>query len=537
MMKLYGVLCCVVFAGCVAAPPRGSAPENRADFGSVSQAPLPGTASESAALSDRHRAAPAPALLTLTLDEALLLALENNRALRIQRIAPEIRQTVEQEAASVFDSLLSADIAESRQHDASRPGLPGVDGEGTHIGLGLSGRHSPGTRWELGLESDRVLRDGEDERHSARLGATVTQPLRRGAGRAANLAELRQARLDTRMSEFELRGVAESLAAQVESVYLDCILAERRQGIVEASLRLAERQREETRQRIRVGGLPATELAAAEAEVAVRQEALINARSAQETLRVRLARLVQPERLAWPDPKVSAKEDGPPPVDAIEPLETHLASAWRARPDLNQARLLAQRGDLDLVRTANGLLPRMDLFVRLGKSGYADAFGGAFEEMGGDAYDAALGVAVEWPVGNRAARARHRRSQWAREQTEESLRNIEDLVREDVHIAHLEARRARQQVDATAATRTLQEEKLRAETAKYAAGQSTALFVAQAQRDLLVAQVAEAESATRHRKALTDLYRLDGSLLDRRGIRTPALDRRPRPIPPALRRW
>jgi outer membrane protein len=103
-------------------------------------------------------------------------------------------------------------------------------------------------------------------------------------------------------------------------------------------------------------------------------------------------------------------------------------------------------------------------------------------------------------------------------QSAESLENIRDLIREDIKIAYIETLRTRQQVDATAATRKFQEEKLRAETAKFRVGISTALHVAQAQRDLVTSQVAEVEAVTGFLIAMIELYRFEGSLLARRGI-------------------
>jgi outer membrane protein len=466
---------------------------------------------------------PAPPLaaaqpLTPTLSEALRLALTHNRSLRVQRLEPGIRSENEIVADSVFDTALTGEIAETRRR--GRPPADGSDNRetGGSLKLGARKQYAFGTLLELALEAERATRDGQDDLAATRLGLTVTQPLRRGAGREVNRIAVRLARLDTQMSRHELQAVAEALAARVESVYLDGILARRRLEIVEASLRLAVRQREETRQRIRVGGLPGTELAAAEAEVAVRQEARIDAQSRLAALRLRLARLIQPERLARPDPALDFPAQAPATDDTLDPLETHLDSALRLRSDLNQARLRARRGDLELIRTADGLLPRLDLFARLGKSGYAAALADTPGEMGGDGYDATLGLGFEWPTGNRAGRARQRGAERGAQQLLESLRNIEDLVREDIHLAHLEVRRAQRQREARAATRILQEEKLRAETVKFDAGQSTSLFVAQAQRDLLAAQVAEAEAAMDYRKALTELYRLDGSLLPRRGI-------------------
>jgi len=90
----------------------------------------------------------------------------------------------------------------------------------------------------------------------------------------------------------------------------------------------------------------------------------------------------------------------------------------------------------------------------------------------------------------------------------------------DVRIAYIEVNRAKQQLSATLSTRELQEEKLRVETEKFRVGRSTNLLVSQAQRDLLVSRVEEVRAITTYLRALTDLFRLDGSLLEQYGIST-----------------
>jgi len=46
--------------------------------------------------------------------------------------------------------------------------------------------------------------------------------------------------------------------------------------------------------------------------------------------------------------------------------------------------------------------------------------------------------------------------------------------------------------------------------------------VAQVERDLLASQIAEVQAVANCLKAYVELYRLEGSLLDRRGIAAPA---------------
>jgi outer membrane protein TolC len=107
------------------------------------------------------------------------------------------------------------------------------------------------------------------------------------------------------------------------------------------------------------------------------------------------------------------------------------------RPVLNEARLEILRGDLELVRTQNGLLPLMDLFITLGKSGYADSFGESVGNLNEDNYDALAGVKFDYPVFNRDAESRHRRALLTREQAQKTLDNLSQLVEVDVRTAYI----------------------------------------------------------------------------------------------------
>jgi outer membrane protein TolC len=95
------------------------------------------------------------------------------------------------------------------------------------------------------------------------------------------------------------------------------------------------------------------------------------------------------------------------------------------------------------------------------------------------------------------------------------------LAQMDVRKAHIEVRRQLAQISASAASRRLQEEKYRTETEKFRVGRSTSFLVSQAERDLLQSRVAEAQATVGYFKALVELYRLDGSILDRRDIQAP----------------
>jgi outer membrane protein len=463
--------------------------------------------------------------IEITVGNAILLALENNRSLRVERFNPSIIRTFEDQERAVFDPVLSGSASGSRekgkQLSTTTGAIADFSANETTAHIGISQFFPTGTTAGVDLSTDRSWSDIGGDLHATRAGLTVTQALLRGFGINVNLASLRQARLDTLVSQYELRGFSESFVAQVEETYWDYALAQRQIEIVTVSLQLAEQQLRETEERINIGKLAEIELAAAQAEVALRREALISARSILATTRLRLLRLLNPpvENL-WKQ-EITLMDQPAVPDVVLEDVEDHVQVALRMRPDLNQARLEVQHGDLEIVKTGNGLLPKMDLFITLGKTGYADSFGGSIRDVDGNGYDISALLKVAYPLGNRDAQARHKRAVTTLEQAKESVENLAQLVQVDVRSAYIGVNSAREQVTATAATRKLQEEKLRAETEKFRVGKSTTFLVAQAQRDLVASQISEIQAVVGYLKSLVELYRLDGSLLERRGIAAP----------------
>ena len=476
---------------------------------------------------------PPTGAVPVTISQAMLLALANNQALAVQRLNVPIARTVVEDERAVFDPILAGSLQRQRSLILSPGGrgnfaTMGTDNTGE---IGLSEFFPTGTQVAVTGSTDIAHGSANpDNFFATRYGLTVTQALLRGFGLDVNLASLRQARVDVLTSEYELRGFAESLVAQVEEAYWDYALAQRNIEIFTQSLKLAEQQLRETEERIRVGKLADIERAAAEAEVALRREDLINANSALATSRLTLLRLMNPAKTDFWSRDVAIQTPPTPPRETLEQVVSHVQVAMRMRPDLNQARTLVQRDDLEIVKTRNGLLPRMDLFTTLGKSGYASSFSGSYTNLHERGYDLLVGVSMEYPILNRSAVATNQRAHLSRQQAVESVNNVAQLVEVDVRMAYIEVERAMEQVAATAVTRRLQEETVRAETEKFRVGKSTTLLVAQAQRDLLRSQISEVSAVVAHLKALVEFYRLEGSLLERRGIVCPG--REPAQMPP-----
>ncbi|HDR14044.1 MAG TPA: TolC family protein, partial [Desulfobacteraceae bacterium] len=459
--------------------------------------------------------------LELTVSDAILMAVSNNLSLEVERFNPPIRATYEEQEKSVFDPVFEGAISTEKTEE---PQPAGSDITKFHEGsISLKKYFPTGTAAAVGVSGEKSDSDWFTPRYDARtrLGLTFTQALMRGYGTEANLARLKQSRLETQISSYELRGFAEHLVAEVEQAYWDYALALRKIEIVEESLKVAEQQLAETKEMIIVGAMAEAEMAAVQAEVAEQKQQIIDAKSAKEMAKLRLLQLVNPSGLDHWSREIEPIHPPELPKVTIEGIDQHLAVAMKMRPEINQARLSFQKGEIEIVRTKNGLLPVMDLFVTLGKSGYAESFARSLNDMTGHGYDVGLGIKVQYPLFNRDAAARHRRAGLELEQSGKALDNLSQLIEMDVRKAHIEVERTREQIAASSATREFQEEKLRIETEKFRVGRSTNFLVAQAQRDLLVSRINEVEAVVDYLKALVDFYRLEGSLLERRGIGAP----------------
>jgi outer membrane protein TolC len=483
-------------------------------------------AEEHALEKDRQASIPLSGPIRISLNDAILSAMENNPSLVVERFNPSIQKTFTDEEQAVFDPALIGEISVER-NDTARPGGSdsGTEDTTTDVYAGsisLKEFFPTGTFVELEISSSVTDADQYNDPYAkSRLGLSVTQSLLRGYGTEVNQARIQQSRLETAISIYELRGFSETLVAQVENAYWDYALSQRQIEIVEESLKLANQQLFETEEMIRVGAMAEAELAAVQAEVAAQKQGLINAKSTLDSNRILLLRLLNPPGESFWNREITIVRPPALPEAEMGDIEEHVTIAKRMRPETNQAKLDIQREALEVVRTRNGMLPVMDLFINLGKTGYADSFSGAVGDLPGDNYDVLVGLNFEQPLRNRSAKAQRRRSLLKKNQAEKILENLSQLIELDVRNAYIEVNRTREQIAASAATRKFQEEKLRIETEKFRVGRSTNLLVAQAQRDLLVNRIDEVNTVVNYLKALTDFYRLEGSLLERRGIVAP----------------
>ena len=92
-------------------------------------------------------------------------------------------------------------------------------------------------------------------------------------------------------------------------------------------------------------------------------------------------------------------------ISSIMNLPERLALAEKIRPDLNEARLRLEKNRLETIITKNGLLPQLDFFMALGRTGYGDSLRDAYQNIDrNEADDFQAGLIFSHVLGRRTAK-------------------------------------------------------------------------------------------------------------------------------------
>ncbi|MFH0765807.1 MAG: TolC family protein [Calditrichota bacterium] len=461
--------------------------------------------------------------LHLTLSDAILTALQNNPTVTIQRLGVDIAARQIEGEKSVFYPELSASASQSKTDAERRVGSlrepVSITDERTSYAVGLSESLPTGTNISAEMTIDGSISSLYSDQYSGHAGITITQALLQGMGLGANGAALRQAEVDNQWNQTELDAVAEQVVAEVEQTYWNLYLARQTIRIREESLQLSERQVEETRQRIAVGRLAELEMAAAEAELALRRVALLDAQQNLNRVELDLLCLLNISADGGWRTTIQPVDEPLTPSDSLAPLEQWLELAKLFRSDLIQARLELKKSQITIIRTRNGLLPKLDLFLTLGRTSYAEAVKESFPQLDSPYHDVSAGVSLTLPLPYNRSHTEYKQALLTKSQRDLMLNNLERLMERDVRKAYLESRLAYKRIDATRIARILQERNWEAETEKFRVGKSTNLQVALVQNNLAEARLEEERTRVTYLNSITAVYLNAGTLLERRGIR------------------
>ena len=473
--------------------------------------------------------------LSLTLSEAIRLAVENNLDVRAELYTPAQFEAEINRNRAMYDPLLSAQTLftdSTRGSAQSGQGTSGIDLSDPTISTTGSGRNIV-RAWELNSSLSQLFPSGATASlafNNASLGnnsptlfndywqsdltVTLSQPLLKNFGRENTEAAINISRLSKSASLERFTSRLLNTVAQVRLEYYNLYDQQEQLAVKQSSLALAQKILADTKGRVAAGVLPAMEIINAEFGVAGREKDLLDAerqvKDQEDTVRL---------LLQLPDQR------GLDPVDRprLDPVTVDAAAAIKralANPDLLEQKKNLEINKLQTRILGNNTKPDLSLAASNSLTGLDRRYHEDLEKVGAMTYPVwSVGLNFTYPLGNGAAENDYRKSQLQTTQTALRIRSLEESAINRVKAAIRGIETTYKQIEVAARGRAYAEERLQAYIRKNEVGLATIKDVLEVENDLATAKSNQIAAEVNYDHALTLLWGLTGELLERERVK------------------
>ena len=477
--------------------------------------------------------------VSLTLEDAVKRALENNLDIAVERLGQQIFDVTMASIRSVYSPVLSSTVSQQTSKNASTSTIAGA-ATGTAITndtLLFNGAFAADVPWGGGsftasLDNRRQetssLTATVNPQYTPTWSAIYTQPLLRDFRIDATRQQLLITRINQDISDIQLQQTTMNTIADVRNAYWDYVFAVQSVDVARQSLLLADELLRNNQTKVEIGTMAPIDVVQAQSQAAQQRQAVVTAEGARRTAEIALKRLIvsgtsDPLWTATIEP-VDRPDFRPEPID----LSAATQKALSSRTDVLQARKNLEANDITMRLLNNQKLPQVDLQTRYATTGiggttyvttgsgvnrevlevipggYLDALSSLFRQRL-PAWSMALNISYN--LGTSVTDASIARARIQQRQIEVELRQLDLQVTSDVMNAAILVQNAAERVQAAQASRDLAQQQLDAENSKFGVGMSTNYQVVLAQRDLATAQNLELQAVLAYRKAVVDFER------------------------------
>jgi outer membrane protein len=416
-------------------------------------------------------------------------------------------------------------------------GSPVVTTDTAFYQFGWQQAFTSGTSFSLQVSNQRQYSTQQaliyDPAVITRMSLNVVQQLTNGFGFTVNRRFQIVARNDIKIARNWFLQQVNTTLAQAEDSYWDLVSAQEQVKAMQETLEAAQQLYEDNRKQERAGTLAPLDVLAAQAQVASAQRDLIVAQSNFQQQELALKMFFSKEITdALGDAQIVATDPLPNPQESdIPPLDEAMSTSERNRPEVSQAQATVMNDQLAVKVTQNFLKPTLNAFGLFASAGLdGDQMitipggppillnGGLGQELNqfiNFRYpEYAFGFSLTIPIKNRSALADNARASLLERQAEISFQRTQSTIGMEVRSAGIKLMQAKAETTAADSVVDFSRESLDAEQKKRAAGLSTPYNVILAQRNLLDAQLTEVQARVTYAKALVEMERSMGVLLD-----------------------
>jgi outer membrane protein len=469
----------------------------------------------------------------LTIDEAVVMALEQNVNLQVERIDPQVQDLAVSVARSNWTPAFFSNVSTRNQTNPPTDifgGAATVTNQNVSSQAGLQqqlpwGGASYTAFWNSGRVTTNNIFSSFNPQLSSSLGFNYTQPLLRNFTIDATRQQVLITKKNREISDVQLQQAIAATTRSVRNAYWDLVYAINNLAVQQQSLQLAQQSYRDNRARVEIGTMAPLDIVSAEAEVAQREEAVILAEAAirrqEDVLRALISNPAD-------QPDLWNVRLEPADLPTFQPVAIDVDGAVRNalanRTDLATTRKQLEANDISIRYFRNQSMPDVNALVNYSAIGLAGTqrvltptfppqelgrnqrgFGGALGDIFASDYPTwSLQLQVNYPIGASNAEANLARARLQDSQARKQLQANELQVTTQIRDLARNVQTNAQRVESTRAARALAEKRLEAEQKKFTAGMTSAFFVTQAQRDLSDARNRELRAIIDYLKSTID---------------------------------
>lgn len=347
------------------------------------------------------------------------------------------------------------------------------------------------------------------------LGATLTQPLLKNAGREATEISINISRLSkfASLEHFNSRLLATVAQVRTEYFKLQSLLEER--DVKKVSLELAGKILSDTKARVKAGVLPAMEILNAEYGSVTREKDLIDAELAVSNQVDVLKLLLQLDGQI-----LELKLIDSPSRALLDTDENAAISKALERPDIREQKRNLAIAELQTRVFRSRTAPDLAFTASASLTGNDRTYQGNLDKVVTFDYPVwSVGMNMSFPLGNNAAENDYRKSRLKTEQTALQIRSLEENTANEVKAAIRGLKTGYKQIEVSDRGRAFAEERMRAFIRKNEVGLATTKEVLEVESDLAVAKSNQIHAVVGYANALTRYWQVTGELLELEGVR------------------
>jgi outer membrane protein len=320
--------------------------------------------------------------LSLTLNEAIRRALENNNDIEVARNDVRLAEQQLYALQGVYDPVFTYT---PEVNNSVRPVVNIFGGAGTAGTVTTTDYNNDATvNKQFGRgggnftyffnntrEATSASNTSINPFYSSAQGVQFTQPLWRNRSIDRNRQQIRiqRKRLEQSDSDFRLRTIA--VISQVQRAYWDLVFALRNEQNQIANVKLAQENYRRTEASVAAGASAPLERAEIETELSSREAALLVANQQVTVAENALKNLMLKDPLSTDWSKVLVPTDEPAFDETPVNLETALKEARDNRPEVRRLKLEREVNDINLKFYKNQTKPRVDLIGTFQTNGLA----------------------------------------------------------------------------------------------------------------------------------------------------------------------